>query len=118
MTSRVSAVLKLLTALVDDAGLFPPERLPMPAAVARHRADAQTGHPVLTHRFLCPGSRLAKLRAELDPEESWRLGLVADTGLDACPAQWLSSRAIRGCAWKRSKYGCRPLPIRRPPRTR
>jgi hypothetical protein len=75
----------LFAALVDDAGLFPPEQLPMPMAVARHRADARAGHPVLTHRFLCPASRLAELRAALAPGESWRLGLVADTGLDGVP---------------------------------
>jgi len=28
----------LLAALVDDAGLFPPESLPMADALARHRA--------------------------------------------------------------------------------
>jgi hypothetical protein len=29
----------LLAALVDDAGLFPPESLPMADALARHQAD-------------------------------------------------------------------------------
>lgn len=68
----------LLDGLVDDAGLFPPERLPMAAAVARHRADALVAHPALTHRFLCPASRLDELRALLGPGEPWRLGLVVD----------------------------------------
>lgn len=73
----------LFAALVDDAGLFPPERLPMAAALARHRADAVAGHGVLTHRFLCPASRLDELRAELGATEALRLGLIVDTGLGA-----------------------------------
>jgi hypothetical protein len=66
-------------ALVDDAGLFPPERLPMDRALARHRADAAAGHPVLTHRFLCAAGRLAELRSALS-DDVLRLGLIVDTG--------------------------------------
>jgi hypothetical protein len=73
---------RLLVGLVDDAGLFPPERLPMAAALDRHRADAAAGHPVLTHRFLCPASRLDELTAMLGPNEQLRTGIVVDTGLD------------------------------------
>lgn len=75
----VTGVPALLAALVDDAGLFPPERLPMDRALARHRADAAAGHPVLTHRFLCMAGRLAELRSEL-ADEVLRLGLIVDTG--------------------------------------
>jgi hypothetical protein len=82
----VHTVPALFAALVDDAGLFPPERLPMPAAVARHRADAEAGHPVLTHRFLCPASRLSELRAQLETGEQFRLGLIVDTAIDDLPA--------------------------------
>ncbi|HEV7686734.1 MAG TPA: hypothetical protein VGQ80_09195, partial [Acidimicrobiia bacterium] len=92
----------LLAGLVDDAGLFPPEQLPMDAALARHRADEVGGHAMLSHRFLCPASRLAELGA--DPGlGSWtggppvrlaergidrrlRLGLILDTGLDGLEA--------------------------------
>jgi hypothetical protein len=66
--------------LVDDAGLFPPTALPMDEALARHRADLERRSPVLTHRFLCPASRLPVLRVHL--EESplpLRLGLILDT---------------------------------------
>jgi hypothetical protein len=92
----------LLTRLVDDAGLFPPEQLPMAAALARHRLDEKSGHLMLTHRFLCPASRIAELRgdpalenwsgapperlAERGAERRLRLGLVLDTGLDRLPA--------------------------------
>jgi hypothetical protein len=83
-TTAVSAVgtAQLFAALVDDAGLFPPERLPMDAAVARHRGDTANAHPVLTHRFLCPASRLEELRSRLKPDERWRIGLITDVPLD------------------------------------
>ena len=70
----------LLARLVDDAGLFPPERLPMDAALTRHRADAAAHHPVLTHRFLCPASRLQELAEHFQPDDDLALGLIADTG--------------------------------------
>ena len=80
---------RLLDGLVDDAGLFPPESLAMAAALARHRADEAAGDPMLTHRFLCPASRLAELGAEVaagTPGGAIRLGLILDTGLDGLPA--------------------------------
>lgn len=55
--------MKLLDALVDDAGLFPPSWLPMDLALARHR---RTQHPMLSGRFLCPADRIEELQAELD----------------------------------------------------
>lgn len=71
----------LFAALVDDAGLFPPERLPMTAALARHRADLATGDPVLSHRFLCPASAIDDLRVHLGADEDVRIGLIVDTGI-------------------------------------
>jgi hypothetical protein len=82
----VADVPRLLVELVDDAGLFPPERLPMVDAVDRHRTDAAAGHPVLTHRFLCPASRLDELAARLGPGEELRTGVVVDTDLDVVMA--------------------------------
>ncbi|GAA4225625.1 hypothetical protein FHR32_002249 [Streptosporangium album] len=67
----------LFRGLVDDAGLFPPTALPMAEALRRHRADLAEGSPVLTHRFLCPASRLPELRAHLGSPV--RLGLILDT---------------------------------------
>lgn len=72
---------QLFAALVDDAGLFPPERLSMDAAVARHRDDTANAHTVLTHRFLCPSSCLDELRSRLEPDERWRIGLITDVPL-------------------------------------
>lgn len=79
--------MNLLAALVDDAGLFPPEALPMADALARHRADEAAGRPMLSGRFLCPASRLGELRAapplgEWDPERRLHLSLILDTGFD------------------------------------
>lgn len=83
--------MNLLAALVDDAGLFPPEALRMAEALARHRADEEARHPMLSHRFLCPASRIGELRAELarlerDRSGPLRLGVVLDTGLDGLDA--------------------------------
>lgn len=76
----------LLESLIDDAGLFPPTALDMPAAVQRHRCDQQAGEPMLTHRFLCPASRLEQLQAELVETEHVRLGLITDQGTDGLEA--------------------------------
>jgi len=83
----------LLAALVDDAGLFPPESLSMAEALARHRADATAGSPMLSHRFLCSASRIGELRTEwarspgpADGTEPLRLGIILDTGLDGLGA--------------------------------
>ena len=82
--------MNLFAALVDDAGLFPPESLPMADALARHRADEAAGYPMLSHRFLCPASRLAELRTEWaragTAPGGLRLGVILDTGLDGLDA--------------------------------
>lgn len=83
--------MNLLAALVDDAGLFPPESLPMAGALARHRADEGAAYPMLSQRFLCPASRIAELRTEwarLPGAGSGplRLGVILDTGLDGLDA--------------------------------
>jgi hypothetical protein len=66
--------------LVDDAGLFPPTGLSMPAAVARHRVDQAGKNPVLTHRFLCPASRVGELRAESRAGDRIDVGRKAHDG--------------------------------------
>lgn len=67
----------LYTALVDDAGLFPPTSLHMDEALARNKRDLERGNPVLTHRFLCPASRIDRLRDK--PYRPRRIGLIVDT---------------------------------------
>ncbi|WP_283135313.1 hypothetical protein [Rhizohabitans arisaemae] len=66
----------LFHGLVDDAGLFPPTQLSMAGALDRHIADVKEGSPVLTHRFLCPSSRLDELRTLL--MEPIRIGLILE----------------------------------------
>ncbi|MGW3346543.1 hypothetical protein ACWDA3_24790 [Nonomuraea rubra] len=69
--------MNLYTALVDDAGLFPPTSLHMDEALARNQRDLERGDDVLTHRFLCPASRLERLRGK--DYRPRRIGLIADT---------------------------------------
>jgi hypothetical protein len=66
----------LVAHLVDDAGLFPPAALPMPAALARHRHDDAAGSAVLTGRFLCPVGELDALVCQLTPGDNLRIGLI------------------------------------------
>ncbi len=97
---------ELLEDLVDDAGLFPPEQLPMDAAVARHRADSAAGHLMLTDRFLCPASRIGELRAVLDAgpigPDPLRVGLIIDTGLEGVPAALAELAAFVHACWVRT----------------
>jgi hypothetical protein len=60
------ALRTFLGELIDDAGLFPPACLDVPAALAAHeRASAGDAFWVVG-RFVVPGSRLMELAAELD----------------------------------------------------
>ncbi|ATW47528.1 hypothetical protein [Streptomyces peucetius] len=74
--TTVAVASPLFNALVDDAGLFPPEALTMTAATTRHRCDSAAAHPVLTHRFLCATGQLPELLDALDAEDRFRLGLI------------------------------------------
>lgn len=78
MMSAATAV--LTSALVDDAGLFPPEELDLRAALTRHRVDQAAGSPVLSHRFVCPADRVPELQRALHPADRISLSvLVAPT---------------------------------------
>lgn len=90
VASKDPVTVPLLRNLVDDAGLFPPARLPMADALARHRADRARGHPMLTHRFLCPASRWDELLAGLGPADRLRAGLI----LDAAPPDTADPRCV------------------------
>lgn len=76
----------LLASLVDDAGLFPPAQLAMDDALARHAADAEGLHPMLTHRFVVNAARLGLLQAGLPAGGSGPLALSLI--LDGDPAGW------------------------------
>ncbi|MFD1939215.1 MULTISPECIES: hypothetical protein [Nonomuraea] len=87
----------LFSALVDDAGLFPPTSLHMDEAVARHQRDLEAGSPVLTHRFLCPTSRLDGLRRQA--QQPRLIGLIVDTetlpDFSDLPVDFVESREVR-----------------------
>lgn len=54
----------LLDALIDYAGLFPPARLPMRAAVEEYARQRQSEHEWALARFICPTSRLDEFSRE------------------------------------------------------
>lgn len=54
----------LLDALIDYAGLFPPARLPMRAAVEEYARQKQSEHEWALARFICPASRLEEFSRE------------------------------------------------------
>jgi hypothetical protein len=69
----------LLAGLIDDAGLFPPARLPMAAALDAHLAARMSDEGWILGRFLCPSSRVDELLVELPRGETLRLGVVVDS---------------------------------------
>lgn len=81
--ARSDARAAFLTGLIDDAGLFPPARLPMDKAVASHVASKLGPYSWMMGRFLCPASRLSELLKHL-PEGNrpdgrpWGIGVVMD----------------------------------------
>lgn len=66
----------LFGALVDDAGLFPPEELDMASAVARHRRDQEQASPVLSHRFVIPAGRLPDLQSWLTAADRFAVSVI------------------------------------------
>lgn len=68
----------LMSGLVDDAGLFPPEQLAMGPALERYRRNRAEADPVLSHRFVCPASRLAELDDHLGSGDRIALSLILD----------------------------------------
>ncbi len=75
----------LLSGLLDDASLFPPGNLPMPAAVAAHVSHESAWFSELTGPFVCPETRLAELgRAMTAANTPWiDLSLVVTGGADS-----------------------------------
>ncbi|MFI7634936.1 hypothetical protein [Nonomuraea sp. NPDC049400] len=99
--------MNVYTALVDDAGLFPPTSLHMDEALARNRRDLERGSSVLTHRFLCPASRLHRLRdMEYRPR---RIGLIVDQeevpGFDDLPVDFVEAALPDGMTVDRLARG-------------
>jgi hypothetical protein len=79
---------QLLRGLLDDASLFPPASLAMPAAVAAHRRHLLAWYSSLCGPFVCAETRLADLRIALTAANcaAIELSLVVTGGADAVPA--------------------------------
>lgn len=78
----------LLRGLLDDASLFPPANLPMPAAVAAHVSHQRAWYRELTGPFVCPETRIGELgRTMTAASLPWiDLCLVVTGGAQAVPA--------------------------------
>jgi hypothetical protein len=78
----------LLHHLLDDASLFPPGNLPMPAAVAAHASHETAWFSELTGPFVCPETRIVELgRALTAANRPWiDLSLVVTGGAKAVTA--------------------------------
>ena len=78
----------LLHDLLDDASLFPPGNLPMPAAVAAHTGHESAWFSDLTGPFVCPETRLTELgRALTTASVPWiDLSVVVTGGAAAVAA--------------------------------
>lgn len=57
----------LLTGLIDYAGLFPPARLSMQAAVEEYARARMGSHGWMLSRFICPASRLDEFERAASP---------------------------------------------------
>jgi hypothetical protein len=88
MSSQSTSLDTLLRGLFDDASLFPPASLAMPAAVAAHARHATAWYGELTGPFVCPETRLGDLRAVLTAANAaWiDLALVVTGGAAAVAA--------------------------------
>jgi hypothetical protein len=84
----MTAVVQVLQGFFDDASLFPPARLPLPAAVAEHHTHRSAWYAPLMGAFVCPWPRLQ----ELSTEEPMRVSLTLPDG----PADL--ARALDECA--------------------
>jgi hypothetical protein len=75
----------LFERLIDDAGLFPPARKPMAAAVADHRRAHGGSSAWMLGRFICPAARLEEFAGE-EPGADWEIGCLLAPEPDDWPA--------------------------------
>ncbi len=99
----IATVRTLMARAIDYAGLFPPARLPMTAAVAEYMGILGDPESWMLGRFACPAARLAEL-AELCPEQAGppfgviALGSGAATALEMAERTGDDVAAIRAFA--------------------
>jgi hypothetical protein len=75
----------LFERLIDDAGLFPPARKPMAAAVADHRRAHGGSSAWMLGRFICPAARLEEFAGE-EPGAEWEIACLLAPEPDDWPA--------------------------------
>lgn len=73
-----SAKHAFLTALIDDASLFPPASLPMREALRAHARHAESAYAWLGGRFVLPASRADEFVAVRDPQQSITISAILD----------------------------------------
>lgn len=79
-TRQLNAIPSLLRGLVDDAAVFPPGNAPLAEALDRHREHRKSWYSGLVGPLLLPASLIPEVPAGPEP---LRVGLIADTGVDA-----------------------------------
>ncbi len=86
----------VLPHLFDDAGLFPPAKLPMAEALAAHARALAGPHSKVVGPFLCPATRLAELDACVASGATRPavLGVIGYAG----QLDWRTAFATRGLA--------------------
>ncbi len=85
---------QLLRGLLDDASLFPPASLAMPAAVAAHRRHQVAWYSALCGPFVCAETRLADLRTALTAANC--AALAAAAGYVEIPLRAIADQATAG----------------------
>lgn len=81
-----SALQCLLEGVIDYAGLFPPAKLEMRAAVDEYLGHLNSHESWIVNRFICPASRLGELASVLEanrPEASFGLSVIGTGAVDA-----------------------------------
>jgi hypothetical protein len=89
-TQQARPIHALMQGLIDYAGLFPPAKLDMPAAVRNYDHYLQSQHAWMLGRFILPVSRLEEFRKASasvlprngDEDEPWPLSVLIDGELD------------------------------------
>src|ERR1700722_13588798 len=76
----------LLEGVIDYAGLFPPARLSMEAALAEYLDLLNGNDSWLVSRFICPSNRLDELAEELESQRAeigFGVSVIGTGGVDA-----------------------------------
>ena len=104
-----TALRAVLPHLFDDAGLFPPAKLPMAEALAAHQRALAGPHREVVGPFLCPATRLDELDACVasGAVRPTALGIIGYAG----QLDWRRPMAVRGVVQAEAPIGAgMPVP--------